>query len=79
MARFRKKPVVVEAYQFNPGGDNDVANVPAWFVDALLTAKIYVHADLAHLGVNTLEGTMQADAGDWIIRGVKGGDLPLQA
>jgi len=76
--KFRKKPVVIEAYQFNPGGGNSVANVPAWFVDALLTKKIYVHDDQQHLGINTLEGVMQADVGDWIIRGVKGELYPCK-
>lgn len=29
--------------------------------------------------VNTLEGAMRAEVGDYIIKGVKGGNAPLQA
>lgn len=47
--RFRKKPVVIEAYQ------TDV-----------------------EVKIETLEGTMTANPGDWIITGVKGERYPCK-
>jgi hypothetical protein len=49
MARYRKKPVVIDAYQTD--------------VD---------------LDIPTLEGTMHASAGDWIITGVQGERYPCK-
>lgn len=49
MAKYRKKPVVIEAYQ---------------------TDKEFE--------IKTLEGTMKADIGDWIITGVKGEQYPCK-
>lgn len=47
--KFRKKPVVIEAYQTN-----------------------------VELKIETLEGTMTANPGDWIITGVKGEQYPCK-
>ena len=47
--KFRKRPVVIEAYQ---------TDVP--------------------MHIDTLEGTMKANAGDWIITGVKGEQYPCK-
>lgn len=49
MAKYRKKPVVIEAYQ---------------------TDK--------EIDIETLEGTMHADVGDYIITGVKGEQYPCK-
>jgi len=49
MAQYRKKPVVIEAYQT----DKEVE-------------------------IKTLEGTMRADVGDWIITGIKGEKYPCK-
>jgi len=49
MTKFRKKPVIIEAFQ---------------------TDQI--------LYIETLEGTMKADIGDWIITGVKGEKYPCK-
>lgn len=75
MAQFRKKPVVIEAVQFC--GDMSWEEMPSWLDEAFQTDKDDVgaiwflpHARL--LVIHTLEGMMVADAGDWVIRGVKG-------
>lgn len=62
MAQFRKKPVVIDAVQFNAVGDHpsveEIANSPTGF------------------GIRTLEHTEhnfhEVTPGDWIITGVKG-------
>jgi hypothetical protein len=68
MARYRKKPVVVEAFQWK----DDLTGIPAWFATAH-----YWFADDA-LMIKTLEGDMRANRGDWIIRGVKGEMYPCK-
>lgn len=49
MAKFQKKPVVIEAYQ---------------------TDKV--------MYIETLEGTMRASVGDWIITGINGEKYPCK-
>ena len=49
MAKYRKKPVIIEAYQTD-----------------------------RELDIQTLEGTMHADIGDYIITGVKGETYPCK-
>ena len=49
MAKYRKKPVVIEAYQTD-----------------------------TEMDIVTLEGVMHADAGDYIITGVKGEQYPCK-
>jgi hypothetical protein len=73
--KFRKKPVVIEAVQWlnrkivcPPG--------PLWFAEAEERGVIRLYGDI--LEINTLEGTMQASVGDWIIRGVKGELYPCK-
>lgn len=70
---FRKKPVVIEAMQV---AAENVATVAAW-----CGAPYRPHDDVVaapHLLIPTLEGTMRAEIGDWIIRGVKGEFYPCK-
>jgi hypothetical protein len=65
---FRKKPVVIEAFQFKqPTG---VGDAPEWLTEAVMKNDFLVVDGVAH--ITTLEGIMTAKPGDWIIRGVKG-------
>ena len=73
--KFRKKPVVIEAILWD--GKKETA-------DAIGKASsgryvLYDH-DIVYdvLYIRTLEGTMQARIGDWIIRGVKGEIYPCK-
>jgi len=77
MPNFRKKPVVIEAVQFDgtPGG------AVALFKEMDVPEAKFVPAsglESGHLTIPTLEGVMRADAGDWIIRGVKGEFYPCK-
>ncbi len=71
--RFRKRPVVIEAMQFNDDNKNQVFNwitcncYPAWDANGNPALKI-----------QTLEGDMIANLGDWIIKGVKGEFYPCK-
>jgi len=77
-ARFRKKPVVVSAIQFT--GDN-LQSIDAFFGDSFDDWGFVVDAiGAGTVGVEilTLEGSMIAGVGDWIIRGVKGEFYPCK-
>lgn len=66
MAQYRKKPVVIEAVQWD--GTN-VADIREHFGDFLeWTLKPF--KDEIH--IFTLEGIMCASKGDWVIKGIKG-------
>jgi hypothetical protein len=72
-AKYRKRPVVIEAVQWNGGNINEV-----W--DAFGAERIYgpTEANPSWIVISTLEGDMRADVGDWIIRGVKGELYPCR-
>lgn len=73
MPRFRKKPVVIEAFQL--GKDEH----PLWFVNNPNCAIVERVQGLAvQADIRTLEGTMTANRGDYIIRGVKGEIYPCK-
>ncbi len=70
--RYRKKPVVIEAFQFcNPAREFQEGNVYYGF-DVHSDDKGYF------LTIPTLEGDMRANEGDWIITGVKGEKYPCK-
>ena len=76
MAQFRKKPVVIEAFQLTYEAATSKSPIPRWAVDAekegklkvSVTEKIY-NSQFAE--IKTLEGVMTANANDWIIKGVQ--------
>lgn len=80
--KYKKKPIVVEAVQWNGlnleeikdfVGDSLIYNIndAAW--------KVGKDAPTVHIKIKTLEGTMIAKAGDYIIRGVNGEIYPCKA
>lgn len=76
--KFRKKPVVIEAFKY----DGDFMNskgeyyVPQWAVDALQKGVMYFEG--AELYIKTLEGVHHANLDDYIIKGVKGELYPCK-
>lgn len=79
--RYRKKPVVIEAFLFGDGA------LPDWFLDARTRNEVVTFSEgtgnpfkdpVTHCEIHTLEGVMRADRGDWIIRGVKGELYPCK-
>jgi hypothetical protein len=75
MPQFRKKPVVIEAWQFKADGEM----APDWIAERILEGKVYYQGgDKPYITIETLEGRMRADKGDWIIRGVKGELYPCK-
>lgn len=76
MAKYRKKPVVIEAWQFN-GFAIEHEGVPAW-VQTNTLWKPDDYGTKGYLLITTLEGNMKAQAYDWIIKGVKGEIYPCK-
>jgi hypothetical protein len=77
MAKFRKKPVVIEAWQVTPDDGQTRQLPPIWLVNALVSGGATALTG-GGVAIQTLEGTMRADVGDWIIRGVKGELYPCK-
>lgn len=89
--QFRKRPVVIEAVQFN-GFENEDQDTPApmfdgsfhgpdWIVDGLAKAEGEegaIFSDGTDLIIVTLEGDHIARPGDWIIKGVQGEIYPCK-
>jgi len=73
--KYRKKPVVIEAFKWQP--DEPAAYAPAWYATACVDRTLYPEFD-GTLSIKTLEGTMTAQVGDWVIRGVKGEIYPCK-
>ena len=71
--KYRKKPVIIDAIQWKGGYDN---------VDEIkqFAGKDFfcwhIHSD--SISIETLEGTMNASKGDWIIKGIKGEFYPCK-
>jgi len=79
MAKYRKKPVVIEAVQYT--GDlssvyDFVKSTRRVIVDEIDYRVIVDEID--YLVIKTLEGDMRADKGDWIIKGISGEFYPCK-
>lgn len=76
MPKFRKKPVVITAQQFTGGADSATRCIA--FAGLPETAYTVLDGGPEYIYVDTLEGLMRADVGDWIIKGVKGEFYPCK-
>jgi hypothetical protein len=72
MPKFRKKPVVIEAEQFT----DDNKDRAFHFVTCNCQADF--EDDKPVLKIQTLEGELTAQLGDWIIKGVKSEFYPCK-
>ncbi len=75
--KFRKKPVVIEAFEVHPNDGKTHALPPRWLVNAIIGGGV-VPLDEGGMDIKTLEGIMRAEVGDWIIQGVKGELYPCK-
>lgn len=80
MAKYRKKPVLVEAFKFY------VDPMPDWFMDKVTTNEVILFncnynrytIDEAFCHIDTLEGVMEGRGGDFIIKGIQGEIYPCK-
>ena len=83
MGTFTKKPVDIEALQFD-GTQTSAVGIVAWAASHgfdNITSRPYRNGDNGleyALEISTLEGTMLANPGDWVIRGVQGEFYPCK-
>lgn len=70
MTKFRKKPVTIEAFRYW------IDPKPDWFHDKV--AKNDIIAYNTHCEINTLEGVMRGNLGDYIILGIAGEVYPCK-
>lgn len=73
--RYRKKPVVIEAIEFK--GFDNIEEVQE-FMRGNVRIQFPPECDIVLL-IETLEGVMVANVGDYIIKGVKGEYYPCKA
>lgn len=72
MAKYRKKPVVIEAVQFD--GSRTIEGV----IISPVLEPTPTNPSGVYGQITTLEGVMTCIPGDWIIRGVKGELYPCK-
>ena len=84
MAKFRKKPVVIEAIQWTNHAGN-FSQILEWSGSKVTSASplIWEQTEKEPIGsfcleVKTLEGVMLARLNDWIIKGVNGEFYPCK-
>ena len=81
MGRYRKKPVVIEAFKWT-GGPAQLED-PEWIVDAIKRQEVWFGVNDEKdtnpiMFIATLEGTHRANVGDYIIKGIKGEIYPCK-
>lgn len=84
MAKYRKKPVVIEAFQMTQENRRSGEMWPSWLRSAWVRGAgengiwIDQDADGERLVCGTLEGVHKITWSDWIIQGVKGEIYPCK-
>lgn len=78
MSRYTKKPITINAFQWD--GKNPDGNHESWPTWAWESSDISWTGNSKEgwLAIQTLEGEIFANSGDWIIRGVKGEIYPCK-
>lgn len=69
MPLYRKKPIIIEAIQYNGKNALDVFN--------FCKGSVIIHS--GSLIVKTLEGNIKANVGDYIIKGINGEFYPCKS
>lgn len=76
MPKFKKKPVIIEARQFNQQLIKEQEQLATW-CNGLLRG-ITLDPEQRVILIQTLEGEITASFGDWIIKGVQGEFYPCK-
>ncbi|KKM66855.1 hypothetical protein LCGC14_1477030 [marine sediment metagenome] len=75
--KYRKKPIVIEAVQYNPQTRDFWPWVAKNAPDAN-TISTKTDGRIKWVEIKTLEGVMKAESGDWIIKGIAGELYPCK-
>jgi len=73
--KYRKKPVVIDAWQFN---GEDGMKWPKWIHEWRTPEGLVAYFLEGKIWIPTLEGMMTGQPGDWIIRGIRGELYPCK-
>ena len=76
--KYRKKPVVIEAVQYNGENGWQIQQWSAAIKESPVLEPTANNPTGSYLQISTLEGVMTAIVGDWIIKGVKGEFYPCK-
>lgn len=77
--KYRKKPVVIEAWQYKDKTPDEVRDFSTeWIKDAFKKGIIHYDKDEMNLFIDTLEGTHRVSDGDYIIKGINGELYPCK-
>lgn len=71
--KYRKKPVVIEAHKLTP---DNIEFLEPWCGGSIKGIRFPVNERC--IDIQTLEGEMRAEMGDYIIKGVKGEFYPCK-
>ncbi|MCC0752616.1 hypothetical protein KGF47_18010 [Clostridioides sp. ZZV13-5731] len=81
MGKYRKKPVIVEAFKWL--GSVEQKEEPIWIVKAIESGNVWIEQSPMELSprmyIRTLEGIREANVGDYIVQGIKGELYPCKA
>lgn len=74
--KFKKRPVVIEAVQITK---ENVLSVMDWCGGGMIRTLFFDgRKDVYSIEIDTLEGVMKAETGDWIIKGIRGEFYPCK-
>jgi len=74
MKKYRKKPIVIEAIQW----DGELSTYQKILKNFYTKYKIIYIQEFKELQIETLEGTHTASLNDWIIKGIEGEVYPCK-
>lgn len=74
--RYRKKPLIVDAWQSFDNAGMETTFWPGWILNAMRDDVIFDFNGATY--IRTLEGDMLVSNGDWIIRGINGELYPCK-
>lgn len=72
--KYRKKPVVIEAFQWK----GTMGDIPEWAYEGFDNKIMNFRSNDIGVYIETLEGTHYANVGDYIIQGIKGELYPCK-
>jgi len=81
--KYRKKPIIIEAFQITKESRQSNHDWPSWLHEAWQEGTLYPASYGKSNGkdmlmIKTLEGDMLVDWNDWVIQGIKGEIYPCK-
>lgn len=76
MAKYKKKPVVIEAIKYDGFNSNEIKSFVGEKCEIKQFPGIYPKSEI--ILIHTLEGDMKVNVGDFIVKGVQGEFYPCK-